>query len=226
MALADRKLKEAKSLSKRAEEIAKITEKEKEELTKEKESIKEKKKKIKKHINNEAKLLNEKFRTKWLTAFTVVGIYAFILTAYPFFKSERCNNDLIYVIEKIISFTKGYIGFGIEGVSMIWDGRFSQFSIKNILVILIGIIVALLLILIPLAVIFIPLIWLATAFEEHCRDELSIIVPLICSCITIFAANIMPCNVVLFFLGSQIAYIVIRWYIDGYRESRNSPYYR
>lgn len=181
------------------------------------EKIEKNKKKL---IRDEADTLNKQFKEKWAIIGVIVVFYCVVVTMLTAFNSEYCMNDMVVVIEKIIKFFKGYYSISFEFVQTIFSDCFTKLSVGNVVKILFGIVVAILCFLLPVAVIVIPIAWLIAQFMEHCKDELSLLVALICLCISVWGAVILPCNSLLFFIGSQIIYIIIRWYIHGYKETR------
>ena len=61
--------------------------------------------------------------------------------------------------------------------------------------------------------------FLVDCYTTHCWDEISPLVALISLAILVWGAELMPLNIVLLLILSHVAYIVIRWYIDDYREN-------
>ena len=57
-------------------------------------------------------------------------------------------------------------------------------------------------------------------YTEHCWDEISPLVALCSLAIMVWEAELMTLNIVLLLILSHAAYIIVRWYIDGYKEAR------
>ena len=72
----------------------------------------------------------------------------------------------------------------------------------------------------PLAALFFGGKGIVEIYRQCCADEMSILVALISIAIIIFFAEVMPVNVLLLFIISHAVYILIRWFIHGYREVR------
>ena len=61
---------------------------------------------------------------------------------------------------------------------------------------------------------------ISNCYTLHCWDEVSPLVALVCLAVLVWGAEFMPLNIVLLLILSHAAYIVVRWYIDGWREAR------
>ncbi len=64
--------------------------------------------------------------------------------------------------------------------------------------------------------------WIIEAYMKYCGEniEVSILLTLSSMAICIFWAEHIPVNSIFLILGLNIAYIGVRWYIYGYKESR------
>ena len=219
-ALADKYILNAKFESQKAKELQDEANKKQEKLDKEIRTAENKNKNLDKNIISRSKKLNDEFRFKWYFVIILITFYGIVITFLSACNSVGFWNDLISVIDTISKYGKGYYNVSSTLVSALWDGRFSQLSFNNVLFIILGGIVALICFLLPLAVMVISGIWLLDNFIEYCKDELSPVVFLACLIIAVWGANIIPFNAIVFLIVSQIAYIIIRWYIAGYKESR------
>lgn len=223
MALADKRMANANTVQKKAIGLQNELNEKINKIDKKLEHLEKREKNKAKLIQNEAEILNNQFKEKWSIIAMTIITYCVVVTILTALKSEYCMNDMVAVIEKIIKFFKGYFSISFQLVQTIFSDCFTKLSVGNVVKILFGIVAAILCFLLPVAVIVIPIAWLVTQFMEHCKDELSLFVALTCLCISVWGAVILPCNSLLFFIGSQILYIIIRWYIYGYKEARR-PY--
>jgi hypothetical protein len=57
-------------------------------------------------------------------------------------------------------------------------------------------------------------------YKKYCADEISILVALLSIAVVVFFAEDMPLNIIAIISISQILYMVIRWYIHGYKQAR------
>jgi uncharacterized membrane protein len=174
------------------------------------------------HIKKAAKEMYEQFRGSYFGAVIVVGIYAITVTLLTAFKSKRCTSDctaffevlskgVMFYIDKLLklatSFSDVSTGIGQETVAIIvhW--------LIYAVVVLVG--AAL-----PITVLFFGGKCIVGVYRQCCSDEISVLVALISLVIVIFFAEVMPVNVLLLFIISHAVYILVRWYIHGYREAR------
>jgi hypothetical protein len=205
---ADRAKREANT----AIAVAKRKEDEAQRAIKTAEQMKEQQKSI---IRERANKLQDQFLNKWWTAAAVLIAYSVMVTVLTALKSERCIFDIttagklickiffaiLNVIDKLAT-SAGSVGTHIQQpiVSSI---------VTYLLIILVGAICML--------AIFAGLYFggkkLVSCYKTYCWDEISPLVALISLAVLVWGAELMPLNIVLLFVITQIIYIAIRWYI-------------
>ena len=183
------------------------------------EKIKRQQKKL---IQERAEELKSQFRYKWGASAAVLIIYSLLATVLTAYKSERCVSDITAAGQFIGNFLVGLMntidtiatGAGSIGTHI------QQPTVSTIITYLVYVIVAVLCIGAIVAGLFFGGKALVKCYMEHCWDEMSILVALSCLAVLIWFAEFMPLNIVLLLILSHIAYIIVRWYIDGYKEAR------
>ena len=56
-------------------------------------------------------------------------------------------------------------------------------------------------------------------YQKYCYDEISLFVVLISITVLVWFAETMPLNIILILILSHVLYIVVRWYVKGYKEN-------
>jgi len=173
-------------------------------------------------IQEKAEELQDQFRNKWGAAAAILLTYSLFATVLTAFKSERCVSDIIaagQLICKVVMRIINVIYTFATGAGSIGT-HIQQPIVSTIVTYLLGIIVVVL----CMAVIGVGLFFgskaLVNCYTEHCWDEISPFVALISIAILVWGAELMPLNIVLLLILSHAVYIVVRWYINGYKEAR------
>lgn len=180
------------------------------------------KKKEKELIQAEAERQNRWFRMEWAGLLTLVTVYGIFATAFTVGKSERCMNDLAAAGKAIGSFFVGaykVISTLAGGAASLGEG-IPQPVVATIVSYLLGILTVAVCIGAPLVGLYFGGKALVECYIEHCWDWITPIVLLGCFAVLVWFAELMPLNIVLLLILSHAAYIVVRWYIDGYNKAR------
>lgn len=205
---ADRQEQQMKQVIAEAEKKKIEAQKEIEETKKERDTLSRMQSKQSELINAEAAKRQESFRSKYSTVMNILAVYGGITTLFAIGRSERCVNDLIAAVRAV-----GYFFiYAYQLIAAIISGTASISFVLGAVsfVICLGI---------PVAGLYFGGKALVNCYTEHCWDEISPLVALCCFAILIWFAKFMPLNIVLLMILSHAAYIVVRWYIDGYREN-------
>lgn len=176
----------------------------------------------KKLIQEKAEELHSQFQNKWGAAVAVLVTYSLLATVLTAFKSERCVSDIAAtgqlignVFMKIIDVIHDLaVGAGSVGTHI------QQPIVSTIVTYLLGIIVVALCMAVISAGAFFGGKALMNCYMKHCWDEISPLVALVSLAVLVWGAELMPLNIVLLLILPHVVYIVARWYIDGYKESR------
>lgn len=158
----------------------------------------------------------EKLKNKYLTYGLYVILYAVLMTICRGIFSERLISDTKKAINCLVWLVDGcssIITCVVKKSSGIGNGM-------TVLTYLFGGIALLLCAAAILAVMFFGGKLVYTLYRKYCWDEISIYVSLMSVAVYIGIAEYMPLNVYLLLIITQIAYILVRWYIYGYKESR------
>jgi len=173
-------------------------------------------------IQEKAEELQDQFRNKWAAAAAVLLTYSLLATVLTAFKSERCVSDITaagQLIGKVVMGIFNVIYTLATGAGSV-GAHIQQPIVSTIVTYLLAIIVATLCMAVIGAGLFFGGKALVNCYTEHCWDEISPLVAFVSLAILVWGAEIMPLNIVLLLILSHAAYIVVRWYIDGYKESR------
>lgn len=173
------------------------------------------KKDVKIHINSLAERKYNDFRRTYSSGIAIVGIYAFMVTFFYAWHSERCISDLqafcgtLWKGVLLYAETLKTLATSLSDVSTGIPQEIIAFVVHWLLfavVVLLGAAI-------PLAALFFGGKWVVKVYRHYCFDELSVLVALVSIAILVFFADIMPINGVLIFVISHVLYIAVRWYI-------------
>ena len=173
-------------------------------------------------IQEKAKELNSQFRNKWLSVAAILVTYSFLSTVLTAFNSERCVSDIKaagQLISKVFMVILKVIYTIATGAGSIGT-HIQQPVVSTIVTYLVDIIVAALCVGVIGAGLFFGGKALVNCYTEYCLDEISPLVALSSLAILVWGAELMPLNIVLLLILFHAAYIIVRWYIDGYKEAR------
>lgn len=169
-------------------------------------------------IKRKAEKMNEAFKVKYASAVWVVGVYALLVTVLWAYKSVEFMEDFNYCVGLANNFAMGYLGIVknlAEISASVSDGITSLYWIIYLFIWAIGFVI--------FGVIFAFLgKWIIEAYIKYCGEkiEISILLTLSSMAVCIFFAEYMPVNSIFLILALNISYIVVRWYIYGYKEAR------
>lgn len=164
-------------------------------------------------IQEKAEELQSEFRNKWAATTAILLTYSLLATVFTAFKSERCVDDITtagQIIGKFFMGTFNAICTLATGAGSIGT-NIRQPVVSTIVTYLITIIIVAL----CMTAIGVGLFFggkaLVNCYMEHCWDEMSLLVALVCLAVLVWGAEIMPLNIVLLLIGSQVVYIFVRW---------------
>lgn len=169
-------------------------------------------------IKKKAEKMNEAFKRKYAEVVFVVGIYALLVTTLWACKSVEFMKDFNYCVDVANNFAIGYLGVVknlAEISASVSDGITFLYWIIYVLIWAIGFVI--------FGAIFAFLVkWIIEAYIKYCGEkiEISILLTLSSMAVCIFFAEYMPVNSIFLILALNISYIVVRWYIYGYKEAR------
>ena len=183
------------------------------------EKIKRQQKKL---IQERAEELKSQFRYKWGASAAVLIIYSLLATVLTAYKSERCVSDITAAGQFISNAFKGICSviYSLANGAGSVGTHIQQPIVSTIVTYLLMILVIVLCIAAILAALYFGGKFLVDCYTTHCWDEISPLVALVSLAILVWGAELMPTNIVLLLILSHIVYIIVRWYIDGYKESR------
>ena len=173
-------------------------------------------------IQEKAKELNSQFRNKWMSVAAILVTYSLLSTVLTAFKSERCVSDITAagkLISKVFMVILKVIYTIATGAGSIGT-HIQQPVVPTIVTYLVDVIAAALCVGVIGAGLFFGGKALVNCYTEHCWDEISPLVALCSLAILVWGAELMPLNIVLLLILFHAAYIIVRWYIDGYKEAR------
>ena len=174
------------------------------------------------YIEKVAEEKYKKFRSSYFGIIIIVGIYAITVTLFTALKSKRCISDCKAIFEAFLKVAMFYTDNLLKLSKSLSDVStgIGQETISAIVYWIIFILILSVGAALPLVALFFVGKEIVRVYQRCCADEISVIVALISFAIVIFFAEVMPVNVLLLFMGSHAIYILIRWYIHGYREAR------
>ena len=156
--------------------------------------------------------------------------YSVSTTLFQMIQSEIFISDCVAFFDTIVTFTQTIAGWVVltgKNMAQISDG-ISNSVIAGIIYWLIRILVCGgCLVGAGILIAFIG-IKIAGLYKKYCWDMITIMVMLISMAIAIYFGdwikNVLPVNLLLLLLFVQLVYVGIRWYVKGWRETRE--YYR
>ena len=173
-------------------------------------------------IKNETEKEVEIFRNKYAGIAVIVIMYSFIATVLTGLKSERVIADCKKSASLIVTFFKNLVTFMLNVMSTISgiSDNISQPIVSNIVYALLILIFAIIFVGIIITIFYFSGKWLVSVYSEYCWNEITLLEILSSLAILVWEAELMPLNIVLLLILSHIVYIIVCWYIKGYRESK------
>lgn len=172
-------------------------------------------------VQKKAENLNENYRNRCQFIWLVVLLYSVLSTLFTCIQSERIVSDCTGFVMAIKNFCvngfhkiigvaekAGNIGYKIE-----------QPIVSEIISILINLIVFVAISCVIVAVVYFVGKFVINVYKENCFDEISLFVVAVSVAVLVWFADFMPLNIILMLILSHILYIVVRWYIKGYKEN-------
>ena len=152
--------------------------------------------------------------------------YSISTTLFQMIRSKIFISDCVVFFDTIATFTQtiaGWVVLAGKNVAQISDG-ISNPVVAGIINWLIRILICGgCLVGVGILVVFIE-IKIAGLYKKYCWDIITVLVILISIAIAIYFADwirtILPVNLLFLLLLVQVIYVVIRWYVKGWRETR------
>ena len=157
-------------------------------------------------IQKKAEELNEQFCKKWRWTMIILIVCFGLATLFTGYKSERVVSDCINAFNTVI----GIITIIFNGIIDVSERiEISAGIPKSVLMIIFAII--------AFGIIgFIVFFVVRTAiklYQDYCYDEISLLVALVSIAVFVWFAELMPINIILLLILSNILYVGVRWYI-------------
>lgn len=166
----------------------------------------------KKLTEKRAEQLNDKFRKQWQWVMLVLIAYGGLATLFTGYKSERVVSDCIAAFNAI----RNVIMIFFNGVNDILAQIAGSNGILKTIVVIISVVVV-------FGIIGLILFFGGRAivrfYQDFCFDEISLFVVVVTVAVLVWFAEVMPLNIILILILSHILYIVVRWYVKGYKEN-------
>lgn len=175
----------------------------------------------KKTVQEKAEQMNEQYRNRCQFIWFIILLYSIVATIFTGVKSERVVVDYTGVVMTVKNFcVNGFMKIVdiSEKVGNIGD-KIEQPIASEIVGILLKLIVFLAIICGILAVLYFVGKFIVNVYKENCFDEISLFVVAITIALLVWFADFMPLNIILMLILSHILYIVVRWYVKGYKEN-------
>lgn len=166
----------------------------------------------KKLIEKRAEKLNDQFRIKWQWVMLILIIYSGLATLFTGFKSERVKSDCIGAFNAV----RNVIMIIFSWINNISEKMASYTGVPNVVILIVFAVISFGII--GLVVFFCGKVVLKL-YQEYCYDEISLLVALVSVAVLVWFAELITLNIVLMLILSHILYIVVRWYIKGYKEN-------
>ncbi len=175
----------------------------------------------KKIIQKKAEQLNENYRNRCQLIWLVVLLYSISTTLFTCIQSERVVADFTGFIMAIKNFcVNGFYKIidVAEKAGNIGD-KIEQPIVSKIASISLNLIVFVVILGFFIAVLYFVGKFVVKVYKENCFDEISLFVIAITVAVLVWFADFMPLNIILMLILSHVLYIVVRWYIKGYKEN-------
>lgn len=166
----------------------------------------------KKLTEQRAEQLNDQFRKQWQWIMLILIAYGGLATLFTGYKSERVVFDCMSAFNAV----RNMIMMIFNGITSISEQIAGSVNVPEPVVVILVTAVAfgiigLLMFLGGRAV--------ANFYQDCCYDEISLFVVLISIVVLVWFADFMPLNIILMLILSHVLYIIIRWYVKGYKEN-------
>lgn len=172
-------------------------------------------------VQKKAENLNENYRNRCQLIWFAILLYSVLSTLFTCIQSER-------VVADFTDFVIAIKNFCVNGFYKIIDvaeksgnigDKIEQPIVSEIVSILINFIVFVAILGVFIAVLYFVGKFVVNVYKENCFDEISLFVIAITVAVLVWFADFMPLNIMLMLILSHILYIMVRWYIKGYKEN-------
>lgn len=172
-------------------------------------------------VQKKAESLNEYYRNRCQLKWFVILLYGVLSTLFTCMQSER-------IIADCTGFVMAIKDFFINGLNKIINiaekagnigDKIEQPIVSKIASISLNLIVFVTISCAIIAVIYFVGKFVINVYKENCFDEISLFVVAVSVAVLVWFADFMPLNIILMLILSHVLYIVVRWYIKGYKEN-------
>lgn len=173
-------------------------------------------------IKEKAEALNRQYQVEWNVIGVALIVYSLFATVFTAIKSKRCMSDITAAGKLIAKIAKGIVHVITALASRVGSvgAKIPQPIVSTIVSYLLMALITAICVVVILAPLYLGIKAISNCYTLHCWDEVSPLVALVCLAVLVWGAELMPLNIVLLLILSHAAYIVVRWYIDGWREAR------
>lgn len=173
-------------------------------------------------IKEKAEALNRQYQVEWNVIGVALIVYSLFATVFTAIKSKRCMSDITAAGKLIVKIAKGIVHVITALASRVGSvgAKIPQPIVSAIVSYLLMALITAICVVVILAPLYLGIKAISNCYTLHCWDEVSPLVALVCLAVLVWGAELMPLNIVLLLILSHAAYIVVRWYIDGWREAR------
>lgn len=172
-------------------------------------------------VQKKAENLNENYRNRYQLIWLAVLLYSVLSTLFMCIQSERVVADFTGFIMAIKNFcVNGFYKIidVAEKAGNIGD-KIEQPIVSKIASISLNLIVFVVILGVFIAVLYFVGKFVVKVYKENCFDEISLFVVAVSVAVLVWFADFMPLNIILMLILSHVLYIVVRWYIKGYKEN-------
>jgi len=172
-------------------------------------------------VQKKAEKLNEYYRNRCQLIWLVVLLYGVLSTLFTCIQSERiiadCTGFVMAIKDFFINGLNKIINIA-EKAGSIGD-KIEQPIVSKIASISLNLIVFVVISCVIVAVVYFVGKFVINVYKENCFDEISLFVVAVSVAVLVWFADFMPLNIILMLILSHVLYIVVRWYIKGYKEN-------
>ena len=159
-------------------------------------------------------------------AFLGCILYALLVTVFMAIRTKNFINDVevffLAIGERLVIILKGMLYAGREVATL--SSGITNITTATIIYWLLLIITITVLLLGGFVIIWLGGKWICDIYKKYCWDRISLIVIIVNIAVIIFFGDwvkqLVTVNQMVLLLGSQGIYVVIRWYVKGWREAR------
>ncbi len=156
--------------------------------------------------------LNDKFRRKWQWVMLILIAYSGLTTLFTGYKSKRVVSDCMSAFNAV----RNVIMMLFNWINNISEKTASSVGVPDVVIL---VIIAVVIFGIIGLLIFLCGKAIVNIYQDYCYDEISLFVALSSVAVLVWFADVMPLNIILMLILSHVSYIIVRWYVKGYKEN-------